>query len=107
MKNLTDMMKQARELQSKLADTQAELENAEVEGSSGAGLVRVTLSGKGTMKRLHVDPSLMKPEEAEILEDLIVAAFNDGKAKAEALVAERMKELTGGLPLPPGMNFGL
>lgn len=107
MKNLTDMMKQARELQSKLADTQAELENAEVEGSSGAGLVRVTLSGKGTMKRLHVDPSLMKPDEAEILEDLIVAAFNDGKAKAEALVVERMKELTGGLPLPPGMNFGL
>ncbi|HBM87882.1 MAG: YbaB/EbfC family nucleoid-associated protein [Parvibaculaceae bacterium] len=107
MKNLTDMMKQARELQSKLAETQAELENAEVEGASGAGLVRVTLSGKGTMKRLHVDPSLMKPDEAEILEDLIVAAFNDGKAKAEALVAERMKELTGGLPLPPGMNFGL
>ncbi len=107
MKNLTDMMKQARELQSKLAETQAELENAEVEGASGAGLVRVTLSGKGTMKRLHVDPSLMKPEEAEILEDLIVAAFNDGKTKAEALVAERMKELTGGLPLPPGMNFGL
>lgn len=107
MKNLTDMMKQARELQSKLADTQAELENAEVEGASGAGLVRVTLSGKGTMKRLHVDPSLMKADEAEILEDLIVAAFNDGKAKAEALVAERMKELTGGLPLPPGMNFGL
>tara|TARA_E500000305_G_scaffold93377_1_gene81884 strand:- start:62 stop:385 length:324 start_codon:yes stop_codon:yes gene_type:complete len=107
LKNLTDMMKQARELQSKLAETQAELENAEVEGASGAGLVRVTLSGKGTMKRLHVDPSLMKPEEAEILEDLIVAAFNDGKTKAEALVAERMKELTGGLPLPPGMNFGL
>jgi len=107
VKNLTDMMKQAQQLQSKLADTQAELENAEVEGSSGAGLVKVILSGKGNMKSLHVDPSLMKPDEAEILEDLIVAAFNDGKAKVEALVAERMKELTGGLPLPPGMNFGL
>ncbi len=107
MKNLTDMMKQAQQLQSKLADTQAELENAEVEGSSGAGLVKVTLSGKGNMKSLHVDPSLMKPDEAEILEDLIVAAFNDGKVKVEAMVAERMKELTGGLPLPPGMNFGL
>jgi len=107
VKNLTDMMKQAQQLQSKLADTQAELENAEVEGSSGAGLVKVTLSGKGNMKRLHVDPSLMKPDEAEILEDLIVAAFNDGKVKVEAMVAERMKELTGGLPLPPGMNFGL
>jgi len=107
LKNLTDMMKQAQQLQSKLADTQAELENAEVEGASGAGLVKVTLSGKGSMKRLHIDPSLMKPDDAEILEDLIVAAFNDGKAKAEALVAERMKELTGGLPLPPGMNFGL
>lgn len=100
-------MKQAQQLQSKLADTQAELENAEVEGSSGAGLVKVTLSGKGNMKSLHVDPSLMKPDEAEILEDLIVAAFNDGKVKVEAMVAERMKELTGGLPLPPGMNFGL
>jgi hypothetical protein len=107
VKNLTDMMKQAQQLQSKLADTQAELENAEVEGSSGAGLVKVTLSGKGNMKSLHVDPSLMKPDEAEILEDLIVAAFNDGKVKVEAMVAERMKELTGGLPLPPGMNFGL
>ncbi len=107
MKNLGDIMQQARGLQEKMATMQAELEGAEVEGVAGAGLVRVTLSGRGVARRIHVDPSLAKPEEAEILEDLIVAAFNDAKSKMEKLVAERMKDLTGGLPLPPGMNFGL
>ncbi|PCJ70424.1 MAG: YbaB/EbfC family nucleoid-associated protein [Rhodobiaceae bacterium] len=107
MKNLNDIMKQARGLQEKMATMQAELEKAEVEGVAGAGLVTVTLSGGGVARRIHVDPSLAKPEEAEILEDLIVAAFNDAKTKREQLVAESMKELTGGLPLPPGMNFGL
>ena len=107
MKDLGDIMKQARGLQEKMATMQAELDKAEVEGVAGAGLVTVTLSGRGVARRIHVDPSLAKPEEAEILEDLIVAAFNDAKTKMEQLVAERMKELTGGLPLPPGMNFGL
>ena len=107
MKNLGDIMQQARGLREKMATMQAELEGAEVEGVAGAGLVRVTLSGRGVARRIHVDPSLAKPEEAEILEDLIVAAFNDAKSKMEKLVAERMKDLTGGLPLPPGMNFGL
>ncbi|MBL4863957.1 MAG: YbaB/EbfC family nucleoid-associated protein [Rhodobiaceae bacterium] len=107
MKDLGDIMKQARGLQEKIVTMQAELENAEVEGVAGAGLVTVTLSGRGVARRIHVDPSLAKPEEAEILEDLIVAAFNDAKTKMEQLVAERMKDLTGGLPLPPGMNFGL
>ncbi|MEQ9143126.1 MAG: YbaB/EbfC family nucleoid-associated protein [Parvibaculaceae bacterium] len=107
MKNLTDIMKQARELQSKMAETQADLEAMEIEGTAGAGLVSVTLTGRGVARRVSIDPSLMKPEEAEILEDLVVAAFNDAKAKMEDIVAERMKELTGGLPLPPGMNFGL
>jgi len=107
VKNLGDIMQQARGLQEKMATMQAELEGAEVEGVAGAGLVRVTLSGRGVARRIHVDPSLAKPEEAEILEDLIVAAFNDAKSKMEKLVAERMKDLTGGLPLPPGMNFGL
>lgn len=107
MKNLGDMMKQARELQSKLAETQAELEEMEIQGQAGAGLVTVTLTGRGAMRGVKVDPSLIKPEEAEILEDLICAAYNDAKAKMEHEVAERMKALTGGLPLPPGMNFGL
>lgn len=106
MKNLTDMMKQARELQSKLAAAQEELEKLEIEGSSGGGLVRVTLTGKGAMTGVKIDPSLFNPDEAEILEDLITAAHNDAKTKAETVVAEKMKSLTGGLPLPPGLNLG-
>lgn len=106
MKNLTDMMKQARELQSKLAAAQEELEKLEIEGSSGGGLVRVTLTGKGAMTAVKIDPSLFNPDEAEILEDLITAAHNDAKTKAETVVAEKMKSLTGGLPLPPGLNLG-
>lgn len=106
MKNLTDMMKQARQLQSKLAEAQEELEKLEVEGVSGGGMVRVTLTGKGTMAGIKIDPSLLKAEEGEILEDLIVAAHNDAKVKAEAATAEKMKSLTGGLPLPPGFNLG-
>ena len=106
MKNLTDMMKQARQFQSKLAEAQEELEKLEVEGVSGGGMVRVTLTGKGTMAGIKIDPSLLKAEEGEILEDLIVAAHNDAKVKAEAATAEKMKALTGGLPLPPGFNLG-
>jgi len=106
VKNLTDMMKQARQLQSKLAEAQEELEKLEVEGVSGGGMVRVTLTGKGTMAGIKIDPSLLKAEEGEILEDLIVAAHNDAKVKAEAATAEKMKALTGGLPLPPGFNLG-
>jgi len=106
VKNLTDMMKQARELQSKLAEVQADLEALEIEGKAGGGLVRVIITGKGATRRVHIDPSLIKAEEAEILEDLIVAAANDAKAKMEHEVADRMKALTGGLPLPPGMNLG-
>lgn len=106
MKNLTDMMKQARELQSKMAAAQEELEKLEIEGSSGGGLVRVTLTGKGAMTGVKIDPSLFNPDEAEILEDLLTAAHNDAKTKAEAAVAEKMKSLTGGLPLPPGFNLG-
>lgn len=106
MKNLTDMMKQARELQSKMAAAQEELEKLEIEGTSGGGLVRVTLTGKGAMTGVKIDPSLFNPDEAEILEDLLTAAHNDAKTKAETVVAEKMKSLTGGLPLPPGLNLG-
>ena len=98
-------MKQARQLQSKLAEAQEELEKLEVEGVSGGGMVRVTLTGKGTMAGIKIDPSLLKAEEGEILEDLIVAAHNDAKVKAESATAEKMKALTGGLPLPPGLTL--
>ena len=105
MRDLMGMMKKAQELQSKMAEMQAELEDLEVEGSSGAGMVTVKLNGKGAMRGLTIDPSLIKAEEAEILEDLIVAAHNDAKQKVETAMQEKMKEVTGGLPLPPGMGF--
>jgi DNA-binding YbaB/EbfC family protein len=105
MKNFTEMMKQAQALQGRMADMQAELERAEIEGSSGGGMVRVTLSGKGDMMSVKIDPSLLKSEEAEILEDLIVAANNDAKAKVEEMMKEKMKSLTGGLPLPLGLKL--
>lgn len=105
MKNFTDIMKQAKALQSKMESLQTELETLEVEGSSGGGLVRVTMSGKGVVKSISIDPSLIKEDEREILEDLIVAACTDAKAKAERAAAEKMQSVTGGLPLPPG--FGL
>ncbi len=99
------MMKQAKELQSKMAEMQAEIEQLTRDGTAGAGLVTVTVNGKGEMRALSVDPSLMKPDEKEILEDLIVAAHADAKAKMEEALQEKMKDMTGGLPLPPGMKF--
>lgn len=105
MKNLTDIMKQAKALQSKMEELQSELETLEVEGTSGGGLVRIAMTGKAQVKRVSIAPELMKAEEREILEDLIVAASNDAKGKVEKLAAEKMKSLTGGLPIPPG--FGL
>jgi hypothetical protein len=105
MKNLGDMMKQVQAMQSKMADMQAKLETATVTGQSGGGLVKVTLTGKGAMSALNVDVSLLKEDEKEILEDLIVAAHADAKAKSEALMAEEMKSVTGGLALPPGMKL--
>jgi DNA-binding YbaB/EbfC family protein len=105
MKNLGAMMKQAQAMQEKMADMQARLAETEVEGSSGAGLVSVTLTGKSEMKRITIDPSLIDPNEPGMLEDLIVAAHNDAKSKAEARMAEEMQELTGGLGLPPGFKL--
>lgn len=103
--DLADLFKQAKAMQEKAAEIQAALARIEVEGQAGGGLVRVTLSGKAELKRVALDPSLMKPEEREIVEDLIVAAHADAKAKAEAKMAEEMRKLAGGLGLPPG--FGL
>ena len=107
MKNFAQMMKQAQELQGRMAEMQAEMESARCEGRSGGGLVVVTLNGKGDLAGIKIDPSLVKPDEGEILEDLIVAAHADAKAKLEDMMKEKMKSLTGGLPLPPGLNpFG-
>jgi hypothetical protein len=105
MKNIMSMMKQAQELQAKMAEMQSELETLEVEGISGAGLVKVSLTGKGAMAKIAIDASLLKPDEAEILEDLIVAAHNDAKQKAEQVMTEKMQAFTGGLPLPPGLKL--
>ena len=103
--DIMKMMKQAKDLQSKMATMQEEIAQIEVVGAAGAGLVSVTLNGKGEMRGLSIDPSLFKEDEAEILEDLIVAAHNDAKGKAEAAMQEKMKELTGGMQLPPGMQL--
>jgi nucleoid-associated protein EbfC len=105
MKNLGDMMKQVQAMQSRMADMQAKIEHMTVQGQSGGGMVKVTLNGKGVMKSVAIDPTLLKAEEREIVEDLIVAAHNDAKAKAEAMMAEEMKQVTGGLALPPGMTL--
>jgi DNA-binding YbaB/EbfC family protein len=105
MKDLSKIMKQAQELQTKMAEMQENLAALEIEGSSGGGMVRATMNGKGELKAIQIDPSLLNPEESEILEDLIVAAQNDAKTKVEARSAEEMSSLTGGLPLPPGMKF--
>ena len=105
MKNFAQMMKQAQELQGRVAEMQAEMERTMIEGRSGGGMVTVTLSGKGDMAGVKIDPSLLQPDESEILEDLLVAAHNDAKAKVEEAMKEKIKGLTGGLPLPPGLKL--
>ncbi len=105
MTNLGRLMKQAQEMQAKMAEMQTKLAEIEISGSAGGGLVTATLNGKGELRRLKIDPSLANPDEVEVLEDLIVAAFNDTKTKVEARVAEEMREVTGGLELPPGMQL--
>ena len=105
MVDFMGMMKKAEELQKKMQQMQEEAGNAVVEGRSGGGLVTVTLSGKGEMKRLTIDPSLFKEDDVEVLEDLIVTAHNEAKVKAEEMMQSKMAELTQGLPLPPGMKL--
>ena len=105
MVNLGNMMKQAQQLQQKMADAQEKLSAIEVEGVSGGGVVKVLATAKGEIKRINLDESLLKPEDKEITEDLIVAAVNDAKQKGEAAAQEEMKSVTGGLPLPPGMKL--
>ena len=103
MPDFLGMMKQAAQLQSKMQAMQDELGQIEVEGSSGGGLVNLRISGKMEVKAVKIDPSLMKAEEREVLEDLLVTAFNDAKRKAETAMQEKMQSLAGGLGLPPGL----
>ena len=105
MVDFMGMMKKAEELQKRMAEIQDEAGRATVEGQSGGGLVRVTLSGKGEMKGLAIDPSLFKEDDVSVLEDLILAAHNEAKGKAEQMMQQKMAELTQGLPLPPGMKL--
>lgn len=105
MKNLGQMMKQAQQMQAKMQEMQDKLAAIEVTGVSGGGLVSVTLNGKGEMRGVKIDRSLFSADDAEVVEDLIVAAFNDAKVKVEAHMAEEMSKITGGLNLPPGMTL--
>jgi hypothetical protein len=105
MKNLANMMKQAQEVQAKMAEVQARLEATEVAGAAGGGMVQVTMTAKGNLRRVRIDPSLVDPKEVGVLEDLIVAACNDARVKGEVLVQEESQKLLGGLPLPPGMKL--
>ncbi len=105
MKDIMGLMKQAQAMQARVEGIQSELEQLEVEGVSGGGLVRVTLTAKGHLKGVSIDETLLKPDEKEIVEDLVVAAHADAKGKAERIAEEKMKAVTAGLPLPPGMKL--
>jgi nucleoid-associated protein EbfC len=105
MKDLMGMMKQAQELQGRMQKMQEDMAAMEVRGQSGGGLVMVMLDGKGTLKKIKVDPTLMIPAETEILEDLIVAATEDARGKVETQMQAKMAEVTGGLPIPPGLKL--
>ena len=105
MKNFGQMMQKVQEMQEKMQNMQEQMEDLEIEGSSGAGSVVVVLKGKGNMHRITIDPGSVNSQNGEILEDLIVAAVNDAKAKVESKASEKMQEMTGGLPLPPGFKL--
>lgn len=105
MKNLGNLMKQASQMQAKMAEMQTKLAELEVTGASGGGMLKVTLNGKFELKGIKIDKSLVDPEDIEVLEDLIVAAFNDAKIKAETAMQDEMAKITGGLNLPAGMKL--
>ena len=105
MKNLGNMLKQAQQMQARMQEMQAKLEATEVEGQAGGGMVKVRLTGKGDLRRVAIDPSLMNADEREVLEDLLVAAHADAKQKVEATMAEEMQKATAGINLPPGMKL--
>jgi DNA-binding YbaB/EbfC family protein len=105
MKNIGQLMKQAQEMQARMAEIQAQLETVEMTGAAGGGLVQVTLNGKGDLKKVKIDKSLADPAEVEVLEDLVLAAFNDARAKVTTHAEAEMQKLTGGLQLPGGMKL--
>lgn len=105
MKNLGNLMKQAQAMQQKMAELQERLAQMEVEGQSGAGMVKAVVNGKGEVKRMRIEPSVVDPADVGMLEDLIVAACNDARAKADAMNAEETQKLMGGLGLPPGLGL--
>ncbi len=105
MKNLGNLMKQAQQMQGKMAEMQAKMQEMEVTGAAGGGMLLVTVNGKLEVKKVKIDKSLVDPEDVEVLEDLIVAAFNDAKVKVEADMQDQMAKLTGGLNLPPGFKL--
>ncbi len=105
MKNIGDMMKQAQMLQQRFQEAQEKVNLIEAEGQSGGGMVKITLNGKGMARQVRIDPSLIDPKEAGILEDLVVAAINDARAKVDERVGEEMSKATGGITLPPGLKF--
>lgn len=105
MKNFGNMLKEAQKLQARMAEMQQKLAETEMTGAAGGGMVNVTLNGKGEVRKVKIDPSLVDPNETEILEDLIVAACNDAKAKIDAYLQEEMGKLTGGLAMPPGFKL--
>jgi DNA-binding YbaB/EbfC family protein len=105
MRGMNQMLQQAQKLQKQMDDMQKQLDLVEVEGASGGGMVKVTVTGKGDLKRIKIDPSLMDPAEVEMLEDLIIAAVHEGKSKADAQASSEMSKLTGGLSLPGGMKL--
>ncbi|HVI52423.1 MAG TPA: YbaB/EbfC family nucleoid-associated protein [Candidatus Sulfotelmatobacter sp.] len=105
MKNLGNLMKQAQQMQAKMGEMQAKLDLMEVTGASGGGMVQVLINGKGELRKLKIDPSLVDPNDVEVLEDLIVAAFNDAKTKVDATMQDEMKKMTGGMNLPAGFKL--
>lgn len=105
MKNIAGLMKQAQQMQSKMQEMQTKLEGMELTGEAGAGLVTVTLNGKGDLRKVKIDPKVIDPADAEMLEDLIAAAHRDAKAKIETAAADEMQKVTGGMQLPPGMKL--
>lgn len=105
MKNLGNILKQAQNIQARMGEVQEELRDMEVEGQAGGGLVRAVLNGKGEMRSLKIDPAIVDKDDTGVLEDLIVAAVNDARVKADAISQEKMSALTAGLPLPPGMKL--
>ena len=105
MKNLGQLMKQAQQAQQRMQQLQEELERTEMTGAAGGGMVKVTVGGKGDVRKVTIDKALMVPDEVEVLEDLILAACNDARAKVDAFAAQEMAKVTGGLPLPPGFKL--